>query len=171
MFYPYDSHLDEKSHELRRKRKELLNEKVNYLIKKIKNYPSPKNINNKLSEPDLIAAVHEDLTLRQMQKSVDNNPELFWKNQQRFLEFIDIKNPYIVSKKANPGYRYSHGWFLNNNKDYASKFIDITPKHLAEYRLKNWKNYNNLCKKMQSIAPKYHSIDSVLIPVSNHKFL
>ena len=101
-----------------------------------------------------------------MQKYCSQKTELtnlFWKNQRRFLEFIDLNNPYKGFEKANPGYKYSHAWFLHKNPEYASQFKNISLKKLQEYREKNWEIYNNLCIRMHEIAPKYNSLDAILV--------
>lgn len=152
-----------RENKIREQRKKLHEQRVNWIIERTKNSPS--------ISPDLIATVHEDLTLKQMQKYFAYKKieyiNFFWKNQKRFLEFIELKdNPYKGFEKASPGYKYSHAWFLHKNLEYASQFENMSLKELQEYREKNWKTYNNLCIRMHEIAPKYNSLDAILIPIN-----
>ena len=128
-----DFSLIERERKIEEQRKKLHEQRVNWIIERTKNPPSISR--------DLIATVHEDLTLKQMQKYFGFREKkeltnLFWKNQKRFLEFIDINNPYEGFEKANPGYKYSHAWFLHENSEYASQFRDMSSKELQEYREK-----------------------------------
>lgn len=68
-FYPYTSESSQKHLEIERKRQELLDGRTEYLVRRTKNPPSLKNISKMVSEMDLIAAVHEELVLKQMQKA------------------------------------------------------------------------------------------------------
>jgi len=154
----------EKGNEVGEKGKKLHEQRVNLIIERTQNPP--------FASLDLIAAVHENLVLKQMQKYLGSKKtkftRLFWKNQKRFMEFIDIDNPHWGLKKAektNIGYKYSHAWFLDKNPEYASQFKNMTFKKLKEYREENWKIYNNLCINMNEIAPRYKSLDEILIPV------
>jgi hypothetical protein len=142
-------------------RKEIFKEKTDCLIEAGKLYPSLEYISSNVSELDLIAAVHEDRTLEQMRKSADNlDSKLFWKNHERFFIFLNSKQ--LKSKDSSSNYKEIHKAFLYNNKDYASKFKDITPDQLRDYRVKNWKIHNNLCRKMYtSDAPL-----DVIIPIT-----
>ncbi|MCX6747196.1 MAG: hypothetical protein NTU63_03635 [Candidatus Pacearchaeota archaeon] len=170
-FHPYTSYTPESSQkhlEIERKRQEFLEERTGYLVRRTKNPPSLKNISRKVSEMDLIAAVHEELVLRQMQKAFDvHNSKSFWKNQKRFLEFIDL-DTFAVSEKASLGYKYGHEWFLNNSRCFALRFLDITSGQLEEYKIKNRETYNELCTEMNQIDKKYcvHCFtDLVLMPI------
>jgi hypothetical protein len=162
-----DQDLIRRDNDLRKQKRKLSEQRADFIIKRTKNPP--------FASLDLIATVHEDLTLKQMRgyfgfprkKELTN---LFWKNQRRFLEFIDTNNLQAGLEKANPGYNYSHAWFLHNNPEYASQFKELTPKELQEYRERNWKMYNGLCMLMHKIAPKYGSLDAVLIPVKSPIF-
>ena len=83
-----DPRIIEREDKIREQRKKLHEQRVNWIIERTKN-PLPVFSN-------LIAAVHEDLTLKQMQKYCSRETKLtnlFWKNQRRFLEFIDLNNP------------------------------------------------------------------------------
>ena len=146
---------------IREQRRELSEQRADFIIRRTKNPP--------YAPLELIATVHEDLTLKRMQRYFGSQEEretnLFWKNQRRFLEFIDPNNPHQGLGKANPGYNYSHAWFLKKNPEYASQFESLTAKGLQEYRKKNWEMYNNLCTRMHEIAPRYKSLDAVLIPI------
>jgi len=168
-FHPYTSYTPESSQkhlEIERKRQELLEERTECLVRRTKNPPSLKDISKMVSEMDLIAAVHEELVLKQMQKAVNaHDSKNFWKNHERFSEFIDLDNPLVASEKASLGYQYGHAWFLNNSRCYAPRFLDITPKQLEEYRLKNWKAHNELCKEMLQFDSAHRLSDIVLLPV------
>jgi hypothetical protein len=157
-----DPKLIERENKIEEQRKKLHEQRVYWIIERTKNPPSVSH--------ELIATVHEDLTLKQMQKYFGFREKkaltLFWKNQGRFLEFIDISNPYEGFEKANPGYKYGHAWFLDKNPEYASQFRDMSLRELQEYREENWKIYNNLCVRMHEIAPKYNSLDAILIPIN-----
>jgi len=152
----------ERENKIRKQRKKLHEQRVNWIIERIKNPPHVSS--------DLIMAVHEDLTLRQMEKYFGFQKKeltnLFWKNQRRFLEFIDINHPHEGFERAKLGYKYSHAWFLDKNPEYASKFENMSLRQLQEYRKKNWETYNNLCTRMHEIAPEYSSLDSILIPIT-----
>jgi len=154
----------EKGNEVREKGKKLHEQRVNFIIERTRNPP--------FESLYLIAAVHENLVLKQMKKYLGSKKtkltRLFWKNQKRFLEFIDLDNLHLGLKKAekaNIGYKYSHAWFLDKNPEYASQFRNMRLKELQEYREENWKIYNNLCINMNEISPKYKSLDEILIPV------
>jgi len=156
-----DSKIIERENRIREQRKKLHEQRVNWIIEGTKNPPPiPAN---------LIATVHEDLTLKQMKKYCSQKTELsnlFWKNQRRFLEFIDLSNLCRGFEKASLGYKYSHAWFLHKNPEYASQCRNIGLKKLQKYREKNWEIYNNLCIRMHEIAPKYNSLDAILIPIN-----
>ncbi len=162
MLFPYtDLELVRRQEEIRERKRELSEQRADLIIKKTRNPP--------YVPLELIATVHEDLTLKRMQRYFGSQEEketnLFWKNQRRFLEFIDINNPHQGLKKANPGYNYYHARFLHGNPEYASQFENLTPKELEKFRENHWKMYNNLCRRMHEIAPKYDSLDAILIPV------
>jgi hypothetical protein len=157
-----DSKSIERENKIIEQRKKLHEQRVNWAIERIKNPPHVSLY--------LIATAHEELALKQMQKYFDlkgkKEANLFWKNQERFLEFIALNNLYSGFEKAKPGYKYSHAWFLHKNPEYASKFENISPRELQTYREKNWEIYNNLCIRMHEIAPKHNSLDAILIPIN-----
>jgi hypothetical protein len=160
-FYPYTSNTSEYSQkhlEIERKRQELLENRMEYLVRRAKNPPSLKNINSNVEEYALIAAAHEELALRQMQKAIDSgDSKKFWKNQKRFLQFIDLEKPFALSEKANLGYKCGHAWFLRNNPCFSMRFLDMNQEQLREYRKSNWREYNRLCTERNEEEKRYCS--------------
>ena len=206
-WFPYiysDSKLAQKGMELKKKRKELLDQRTNQRIQEIRNPPHVKKI--------LVAIVHEDLALERMcahknkitdyNKKIDsveklyksekkkkklleslsfklsNSIKLFWKNQNKFLKFIDLENTWRIFEEASIGYTGHYSWVLSGEKnfkdkkgnlffgkyeEYQEKFKDLTNVELQIKRRKNWEIYNNLCIMMNEFAPKYKSIESILI--------
>jgi hypothetical protein len=158
-FYPYTSYLtgaSEKHRKIERKRQELLERRMESAVKKAKDSPSLKNINEMVEEYALIAATHEELALRQMQKAIDSgDSENFWKNQKRFLQFIDLESSDALSEKANLGYKCGHAWFLKNNPCFSMRFLNISPEQLREYRRNNWREYNRLCTERNEEEKRY----------------
>lgn len=178
-FHPYTSQTAEscKKHiEIEDQRKKLLEDRMKFLVERTENPPSTEEISDEVEESELIAAVHEDLALRQMRKAFNKgDSKKFWENQKRFLEFIelDMDNPFYY-EKGNLGYKFGHAWFLNNNLSesimgYAFRFLDISPRELRRFRTQTWKEYNGLCKKRNEIDRRYcyHCLsDLILMPVS-----
>lgn len=157
-----DFRLTERERKIMEKRRELSEQRLDRIIERTRNPPSV--------SPYLIATVHEELALKQMQKYFGfkgkRETDMFWKNQKRFLEFIDLKNSHRGFEKANSGYKYSHAWFLTKNPEYASKFENMNSKELRLYRENNWRIYNILCERMHEIAPEYASLDKILAPLN-----
>jgi hypothetical protein len=150
-----DFRLTERERKIMEKRRELSEQRLDRIIERTRNPPSV--------SPYLIATVHEELALKQMQKYFGvqgkRETDMFWKNQKRFLEFINFE-------KANSGYKYSHAWFLNKNPEYASKFENMNSKELRLYRENNRRIYNILCERMHETAPEYASLDKILAPLN-----
>ncbi len=172
-WWPYLYGGFEALNELHEERRQLHEDRVNWQIKHIKNPPSLLGISANVLELALIATVHEEQVLNQMKKHYYNIIEnydtetsisLFWKNQEKFLEFIDIREPWKLVEPECPGYRYSHAWFLSRNEKYQNEFKDITEIELQEVRKDFWSQYNSLIKEIHKMAPKHESIDEILIP-------
>jgi len=102
--------------------------------------------------------------LKSLKSELENCIDKFWKNQNRFVEFIECEIPSEVLNIEKKGYIYGHAWFLSQDGEYQAKFKDRTSTELKEERRKNWEIYNNLCIVMHEIASKHDSIDSILIP-------
>ena len=145
-----DFRLTERERKIMEKRRELSEQRLDRLIEKTKNPPYVSSY--------LIATVHEELALKQMQKYFGSHEkkdiDLFWKNQKRFLDKLSLR--YYIS---------NHAKFLRENEEYASKFKDMSFEEMKAYRENNGKIYNALCKRMNQIFPKYLSLDGVLVQI------
>ena len=146
----------EKHRKIEEKRRELLERRMESAVKKTKDSPSLEDINGVVEEYALIAATHEELALRQMQKAIDSgDSKKFWKNQKRFLQFIDLESSFALSEKANLGYKCGHAWFLKNNPCFSMRFLGMSSEQLREYRKNNWGEYNRLCTERNEEEKKY----------------
>ncbi len=144
-----DFRLIERERKLREHREELSEERLEDAVEKIKNPPSLSFY--------LVETVHEELALKQMQKYFNSKSkkdiDLFWKNQKRFLDKLGLR--YYIS---------NHDKFLKENPEYAAKFKDMNFEELKSYRANNQNIYNDLCRHMNNLSPRYLSLDGVLIP-------
>jgi hypothetical protein len=171
-FYPYTSQTAEsqKRHlEIGTRRQELLEIRMKSLVDRTMKPPSLEILTDEVDEYVLIAATHENLVLSQMQKAVESGDSAtFWKNQKRFLEFIDLETSDALSKKASLGYKLGHAWFLNNNPWFSFQFLNIDLVEIKEYRRNNWRAYNQLCTQMNERDKKYcqgHFSSFIFIPI------
>lgn len=170
-WYPYSKGESERLRHLREQSKRIFEQRINYSVQRTQNPPSLDAINDDVLGQDLIAVVHEELALNQMKKHYrdfieqgdTSAAQLFWTNQRRFLEFIGEGSPRENFDKAKSGYKWGHAWFLHNNPKYASRFKSMTAQDLAEYRKANWAEYNGMVMDMHNHAPKYDSIDKVIL--------
>lgn len=132
-----DSSSAERNERIREKKKEGLIRLYDMEARRAKNLPSLLTIDIYLPEKDVIAAVHEELCLRQMQRYLGDSSSLFYKNKRRFDS----------AEKLNPGYRYTHKWFLINNPQFAEKYRGISYSKLKEIRKRNKNDCNYLCSE------------------------
>jgi DNA repair exonuclease SbcCD ATPase subunit len=145
------------------RRRQQLEESWNETAKRAKRPVSFSSINKKVSERELISAIHEELTLKQMDRNylffldaledledTDKFEDLFWKKQERFREtYLD---------------NYLHNYYdvLENNPEFE-KYKNMNSSQLKEKREEGWKRYNDLCMKMNEHTKKYASLDRILI--------
>lgn len=207
-WFPYahrDYRLAQKEIELKEKNKELFDQRLNQRIQEIINHPYVNKIlvaivhedltlermyihKNKIidysKEIDSVEKLYKpekkkEKLLESLSFKLSNSIKLFWKNQNKFLKFIDLENTCRIFDEASIGYTSHYSWVLSGEKnfkdkegnpffgkyeEYQEKFKHMTCIELQAEREKNWKIYNNLCIVMHEFASKYDSIDSVLIP-------
>src|SRR4030042_3331763 len=140
------------------RRRDLMEARGNNLVKRAKNPPSFAEINEKVSEQELVAAIHEELTLKRMDNDYDNFLDakekndksqighfidLFWRNQQRFS--LPIPNLYL----------WDYQRVLRSNPDFAEEYSKVNSSELHQKRRKFWNEYNDLCITMNAQAQQY----------------
>lgn len=173
-----DSFVIENKRKIEERKDELFNERTNLIIKKIKNPPALSDIDIYLPEKEVISAVHEELSFRQMYKvyllflknkkkihKLKDTP-LFNEDVGRFCKKLESKLERNISdfwrnkkrfdsaEKLEKGYFYGHKWFLHNNPRFAERYKNIDSSQLENNRKENQDNCNYLCSKMPKILEK-----------------
>ncbi|OGJ13295.1 hypothetical protein A3K82_01935 [Candidatus Pacearchaeota archaeon RBG_19FT_COMBO_34_9] len=152
------------------RRRELMEERGKVNVERAKALLSFADINPNISKDELTFALHEELTLKQMDKdylfffnSIEERGEdyerfryRFWKNQERF-----------ISKNIT---NYLRGYYitLKENPELFERYSKIKSPELNEQRKEGWKRYNELCIKMNSLARKYDTpekLKTILIEI------
>jgi hypothetical protein len=150
-----------KVRELQHERRALYKEITSYIASK---KPLLESIASLVTEHEMLAAVHEGLVLRQMQRQYQRGDQKsFWKNQKRFLAFLDMESPKDLLGKVKHGYHIGHAWLVSRNKKYQQVFQELAGSELSVKREDNWQRYNALCEEMHRKHPRYESLDSILI--------
>jgi hypothetical protein len=163
----------QREREIKERGEELAEERCSYLAGKIKN-PPKKPINANVPEEYLIAAMHEECSLRQMQKNYDSflrieraikeiEEEVFseketerscgmLRRRQGKVARTFWKNQERFASAVNLGetYKCMYKWFLVKDSEFTGNYRNITEEELRELRKEYKRKYNMLCADMNS---------------------
>jgi len=153
------------------KRNELIEERCNNFVKKARTQPSFADINKNISEKDMskkiserefILAVHEELTLNQMNNDYTNFLNTMAKTNKakpEHFEELFLKNKKRFESKDFTNFLHNYHGVLKSNKEMYKRYKDINAEELHEKRIDLLRQYNVLCKRMDAITQRYSSLD------------